>query len=130
MNRREVFLPIVAGVVAGVGLFPYAAVEPVEPVTAPVMETFPPALPLSPLPNEDDPDWDCRTMGNLTCGPSTAASKWSGKADNVIGNTNSGDKPTLRSVEISPHGDNGGTWDVARQTVHGLSYMLRKEDDI
>lgn len=71
--KRQVFLPIAVGVTAGVGVFPHmTAPEPVEPVVIvdniTVEPTFPPALPLSPLPSEDDPDWDCRTMGNRTCG--------------------------------------------------------------
>lgn len=29
-----------------------------------------PTLPYSDLPQEDEPDWDCTSMGNRVCGPS------------------------------------------------------------
>lgn len=46
-------------------LMPTPAPPKLEPAPAPSISTFTVTL----QPEEDEPGWDCRTMGNLDCGP-------------------------------------------------------------
>lgn len=54
-------------VLAGVLGTHASKVEDVAPVVTSVSE-FPEELPLTGVIEEDDPRWDCRTMGNMVCG--------------------------------------------------------------
>lgn len=62
MKQRTALVGLAAGLVAWIAIMPHDPLAPTDPKPLP-----------SPTPivhiEEDDPGWDCNTMGNRLCGP-------------------------------------------------------------